>query len=475
MSKYAKQIADLQATRKSKSDRMKAIQDKATEQSRTLDAGEQEEFDTLKGELSVIDKNIGNLRDLEAIEKAEEADAATAKPVDDNAARSRTVATVRAPAEPKDTTKLEPGIGFARLARVKALANLGQINGVTFPRDEMAVAKMLYPNDEKLIHTIERAAVPAASTLSSTWAGNLINEGGVAFADFVEFLRARSLFGQIADRFRNLPFDTPVLVQGSGGVAQWVKEGDAKPLTQWTYTRAKLTPLKVATIAAATKETLMRASVAADTFLRDELARAVNARIDGTLISTDAAVADESPAGLLNGTSATVLTGDGTVQGIRCDIATMLKELVGDNLTVSGAFWVMPETTAIDLSMATNEVGAPAFPGVTPTGGTLAGLPVFTSQYVPSPTAGPVVALIKGDEIFLGDEGGIQVSMSDQASLQMDNAPTQSSIGTPTATSVVSMFQTNSVAFLVERILNWQKRRAAAVVWANVNWDACGS
>ena len=96
MSKYAKQIADLQATRKAKSDRMKAIQAKATEQERTLDAGEQEEFDTLKGELSVIDKNIGNLRDLEAIEKAEEADAATAKPADDSAARSRTVATVRA-------------------------------------------------------------------------------------------------------------------------------------------------------------------------------------------------------------------------------------------------------------------------------------------------------------------------------------------------------------------------------------------
>ena len=471
MSKYAKQIADLQATRKSKSDRMKAIQDKASEQSRTLDAGEQEEFDTLKGELSVIDKNIGNLRDLEAIEKAEEADAATAKPADDSAARSRTVATVRAPAEAKDTTKLDQGIGFARAARVKALAHTGMAG----TRDELAIAKMLYPDDARLIGAIEKAAVPAASTLSTTWASNLINEGNAAFADFVEFLRSRSLYGQISARFRNLPFDTPVLVQGSGGVAQWVKEGDAKPLTQWTYTRAKLTPLKVAAIAAATKETLMRASVAADTFLRDELARAVTARIDGTLISTDAAVSDESPAGLLNGTSATVLTGDGTVQGIRCDIATMLKELVGDNLTVSGAFWVMPETTAIDLSMATNEVGAPAFPGVTPTGGTLAGLPVFTSQYVPSPTAGPVVALIKGDEIFLGDEGGIQVSMSDQASLQMDNAPTQSSIGTPTATSVVSMFQTNSVAFLVERILNWQKRRAAAVVWANVNWDACGS
>ena len=54
----------------------------------------------------------------------------------------------------------------------------------------------------------------------------------------------------------------------------------------------------------------------------------------------------------------------------------------------------------------------------------------------------------------------------------MDNAPTQNSV-TPTGTSVVSMFQTNSVAFLVERFLNWQKRRASAVVWAHVNWNPC--
>jgi hypothetical protein len=132
----------------------------------------------------------------------------------------------------------------------------------------------------------------------------------------------------------------------------------------------------------------------------------------------------------------------------------------------------MPETVAIALSLATNEVGAPAFPGITPTGGTLAGLPVFTSQYMPVNTGGPVVALIKGDEIFLGDEGGIQVQVSDQASLQMDSAPTQNSV-TPTASTVVSMFQTNSVAFLVERFLNWQKRRAQAVVWAEVDWDIC--
>ena len=94
----------------------------------------------------------------------------------------------------------------------------------------------------------------------------------------------------------------------------------------------------------------------------------------------------------------------------------------------------MPETVAIDLSLATNEVGAPAFPGITPNGGTLAGLPVFTSQYVPTDTDGPVVALIKGDEIFLGDEGGIQVSVSDQASLRWTTPPTMNST-TPTGSS----------------------------------------
>src|SRR5690606_29968770 len=102
------------------------------------------------------------------------------------------------------------------------------------------------------------------------------------------------------------------------------------------------------------------------------------------------------------------------------------------------------------------------------------GLPVFTSQYVADESEGAVVMLIKGDEIFLGDEGGIQVKASDQASLVMDDAPSANST-TPTAAQVVSMFQTNSIAFLTERFISWQKRRAEAVVWANVNWDQCSS
>ena len=100
---YAEQVADLEATRKEKADRMKAIQEKATEQSRTLDSAEQEDFDTLKNERETIGKSIANLRDLEAMEKAEKADAATAKAVDDSANRKSTVSTGRVAVEVKST------------------------------------------------------------------------------------------------------------------------------------------------------------------------------------------------------------------------------------------------------------------------------------------------------------------------------------------------------------------------------------
>lgn len=460
MKTFAQHLQDLQATRKAKEDAQTAVARKGVDEGRSLNTAEQAEFDSLDAEIKALDADIARTSTMAAREKA------SATPVTDPAGQT-TPGAALAPVQVKNTQKLEPGIGFARVARVKALAHLQH-------QDPAQIAKSIYPGDEVLMGALTtKAAVDAANTLNATWAGNLINEGGIAFADFVEYLRPRSLVGRAADRMRRLPFDTPVLIQSSGGTAKWVKEGFAKPLTEWTYTRAKLTPLKVAVIAAVTKETLMRASTATDTLIRDELARAVGAAIDTTFISDAAAVADESPAGILNGTSALVLTGGGDEAAVRCDVAAFLKAFSDNNLSLEGAFWVMPERVAISLSLMVNPLGQSAFPGVGFTGGTFFGLPVFVTNYADTDSNGSVVALIKGDEIFLGDEGGIQVAMSDQASLQMDNTPTQNSIGTPVPTTVVSMFQTNSVAFLVERFMNWQKRRAQAVAWARVDWDVC--
>lgn len=463
----SEQIADLEATRDQKSARMKEVVQKSLDEGRSTNTAEAEEFDTLEAEVKTINDDLVRLRKLERLE------AASAKGVEGEAkakanapANSNPVNTVQV----KHTEKLEPGMGFARFAKCKAVA-------FTERMDPAQIAKSLYPDDERLHKSFEfervnKTAVPAANTGNATWAGNLALDGGAYFADFVTFLRERSLLGQISSRLRNVPMDTNILVQGSGGSADWVKEGANKPLTQWTYTNTKVSPFKVAAIAAATEEMLRRASVSAETLIRDELARSVNAAIDSTFASASAAVSGESPAGIFNGTTPLTLSGGSTVEDIRCDVATYLNAILADNKTLGGAFWIMPESVAVNLSLVANEVGATAFPGITPTGGTFAGLPVFTSGYVPTDSSGAVVALVKGDEIFLGDEGGIRLSVSDQASLVMDDSPTGNST-TPTAANVVSMWQTNSVAFRCERFISWAKRRSGSVAWGYVNWSAC--
>lgn len=461
------QIADLEATRASKATEMEKVVQKSVDEGRSMATDEAEQFDTLEGEVKSLEADLDRLRKLEAIQ------AKGAKPANviakENGSQKLEPDTTKIGVQVKNTEKLAAGIGFARVARCLALARQQHISPVE-------LAKNLY-GDEATVSAVTKAAVPAANTQTPAWAGDLINEGGIAFADFVEYLRERSLFGQVSDRLRRLPFDTPVLIQGSGGTAQWVGEGQAKPLTQWSYTRTKLAPLKVAAIAAITKELLNRSGPVADALIRDELARSVGATIDATFIDPDAvAVPNESPGSILNGVPEIPVSSGTTIADIRCDIAAFLTSMSDNNQSLAGSFWVMSERVAIALSLIANEVGAAAFPGITPSGGTFAGLPVFTSNYVDigNDSSGSLVALIKGDEIFLGDEGGVQVSMSDQASLVMDDAPAHNST-TPTATSVVSMFQTNSVAILVERWLNFQRRRPEAVAWARVGWTACSS
>jgi hypothetical protein len=55
----------------------------------------------------------------------------------------------------------------------------------------------------------------------------------------------------------------------------------------------------------------------------------------------------------------------------------------------------------------------------------------------------------------------------------LDN-PTNNIDGT--ATTMVSMFQTNSLALRAERYINWARRRPEAVQWMDdVNWGSVGS
>jgi HK97 family phage major capsid protein len=466
----AEQVTAFEAKRTTIYSRMTEIMSKAADGGSTLDAAEQEEYDGLEQDVAAVDSHLKRLKTLESV------NAAGAKPIEgvktvESGAAARGGDRITVKAQPK----LAPGVGFARIAKVKGLARL---DGES-PRE---IAKNLYGEDSDTFAHFTKAAVPAANSGNAGWAGNLITDGG-AFADFVEFLRPQTIIGKFGmgniPALRRIPFDTPVLIQSTGGTGYWVGEGKAKPLTSWTTSRTTMTPLKVATIAAVTEEMLRRSSVDADIWIRDELARAVASRIDLTFIDpTAAAVAGVSPASITNGVTARISSGN-DADAIRADVLGLSAAFRAVNNSTSGAVWIMSEGVAEAVSTMMNPLGQPEFPGLTPEGGTFLGKPVITSEYVPSAydpdgaganVAGAIVVLAKAQDIFYGDEGGVTVDFSREASLEMADNPTGSSV-TPTASSMVSMFQTNSVAFRAERALNWMKRRPEAVaVLASVNW-----
>ena len=126
----------------------------------------------------------------------------------------------------------------------------------------------------------------------------------------------------------------------------------------------------------------------------------------------------------------------------------------------------MSSNMAVTLAMMTNALGQQEFGAMSMTGGTLSGMPVIASDYVTN-----IVVLVNASDVYLADDGDIAIDTSREASLEMSDAPAHDS-KTPTgATSLVSMFQTNTVAIRAERMISWLRRRTGSVAYlTGVDW-----
>lgn len=457
MHTYAEQIAAFEAKRSANVAAMDAVMAKAAEDGSTLDKAQQDEFDNLSADNEAIDSHLKRLRTME------KAAAAKAVPVVQNAPSDvRPALTVKTPA------KLAPGIAFARLARVKALARL---DGES-PR---TVAKELYGEQSDIYGIVTKAPVSAATTGGQTWGHQLVGDETSVFADFVEYLRPQTIIGRFGaggvPSLRRVPFRTPLIGQTDGGDGYWVGEGKAKPLTDFAFSRTTLEPLKVANIAVVTEEVLRNSSPSAEMIVRDSLAAALRERLDTDFINPAKAVdAGVSPASISNSISPIPSEG-GTADDVRADIQALFGAFIAANNAPTSGVWIMPATMALALSLMTNPLGQPEFPGIGMMGGTFFGLPVIVSEYVPTITGGTYVMLVNASDIYLADDGGITVDMSREASLEMATDPTMTA-DSPTETTVVSLWQTNSVGFRAERTINWARRRSSAVaVLSGVQWS----
>lgn len=461
MKTIQERMAAFAAEKTAKVARMNEIM--GTDDGTTLDAAKQTEFDALRDDIKSIDEHLSRLSTLDAQNKAAAVPVVGTTVQDGSASR---VSQIRV------TEVLPKGIEFARAVMCKIHARLDNLNPVE-------VAKGRYPDNPRVIAYQQRGAVPAATTGDAVWLGNTVVADTLA-SEFIEFLRPQTIIGKFGTggipSLRRVPFNVRILGQTSGGEGYWVGQGAPKPLTSFQVAPTTLYWAKVANIAVLSEEIMRFSSPSAEALVRDELARAIIERLDTDFVDpAKAAVSNVSPASITNGL-VPISTAGATADNVRTDIQNLLETFILNNINVGSLVLIMPNTLAMVLSLLRNSLGQREFDGITINGGTLEGIPVIASQYAANQSgSGNLVVAANASEIYLSDDGQVTVDMSRETSLQMLDNPTNNS-NTATATSMVSMFQTNSVALRAERYINWAKRRAAAVAYLDdVNWGSIGS
>ncbi|MES2341738.1 MAG: phage major capsid protein [Pseudomonadota bacterium] len=453
----ADQIATWEATRAAKAARMDELLAKSAEAGITLDAAEAEEHDTLDGELVEIDKQLDRLRKAEAREKSTASRVGGATQHEAAQARAGQIQIV----EPK----LEPGIKFARYAMCMGMSR-GSVS------DAIALAKAHYPAMPEIVKFIEKTAVGAAAVVTSHWADDLVPYN--ILDDFIEYLRPGSIVGKFGmpnpggggnyPSLRRVPFNVRVSGASAGLTGNWVGEGLPTPVSKMTTFNAALTWAKVQALAILTKEEMRFSNPSAEAKVRDDIGRAVNARLDLDFVDpAKAAVANVSPASITFGVIATTPTGT-TAAAFRKDLATLIAAFAAANLDPSDICLIMSSTMALNLSMMVNTLGNNDFPDITMKGGMIRGFPVIVSEHltaVGSPSTQTIVA-VKASDVYLADDGVVTVDASDQASVEMDGAPAQTGI-VGTGASMVSLWQSGLVGLQATREITWKMRRATAV------------
>jgi HK97 family phage major capsid protein/HK97 family phage prohead protease len=458
--KIREQIEGFKKTLDANRARLKELAEAAGAEGRSFDAKEIEEFDTLTQDIDSAEEQIKRLEKVEGM-NLEKAVPVPATPGTQVATASRSAA----PAVVHTTKNEELGMSFAQFAL------------------SMFVAKGNIGHAQQLVETnfkenvrlkgIMKAAVQAATTLDPVWAGNLVDYRNMS-SEFIEFLRPRTIIGQFGTNgipnLRRIPFNVRIPGKTSAGSASWVGEGARKPVTESGYSAVELKWAKLAAISVVTDELARFSDPSIVTLVRDDLAEAIIERMDIDFINpakTAGTGVSLSPASITNGATAIPSSGN-DAEAVRADIAALWAQADSTNMPATSAVYITDSRTARHLSMLFNPLGNREFPNISVTGGSIDGVPVLVSNYVPSDSDGSLFILAFASEIYLADDGVVTIDTSREASIFMDDA---AQTATPTIAQIQSMFQTNQMAIRAERYVNWARRRPQAVSYlTGVNW-----
>ena len=301
------------------------------------------------------------------------------------------------------------------------------------------------------VRTVLRAAVDAGTLTSPGFAAALV-ENGVVSA-FVEGLRSRSAFARmlIDGGLLRVPLRTSaavILADASGFI---VGESMPIPISGLALCGRMLAQQKAAGLVVISNELVRSISPAARALLDNSLRAAVGAALDAKFID------------LITDSIAPLPASGATALAALADLKAML-DLV--NTSAGGSlYWLLPPAVANAAATLAGADGELVFPAMSPLGGEMLNLPALVSDAV---LDGQIVLV---DASGIGGEiESVTVEVSDQATLQMETAPTNPPVS---ATVFQSLWQANRAALLARAFFGAERLRDTAVaVLSGVAWES---
>ncbi len=457
MKTIAEQISSFEAKRAANVERMNAIMAKAADDGRTLDETETQDYETVKSEVKAVDEHLVRLREHETAVVAKAVAIVSSKTDEPH-----TASAVRANSGIISVgPRLEPGIPFARYALA-----LARTHGNRHEALQQVQNNKRWMDQTPEVAMMLKTAIPAADTTTAGWASELVYAQNLQ-GEFLDYLRPMTILGRLT-QVRRVPFNVRWASLTSGTTGYWVGQGKAIPMSKGATGSQTLGITKAAGMAAYDDEVLKSSSPSIELMVRDDLAKAVAQVIDVAFIDpNNGGLLNEKPASVLYGITPTAASGTNAA-AVSTDVAAVFSAAIAAELDPMTGVWVMTPTTALKLSMMQTSLGQSQYPGITIKGGTWQGLPVIVSSNAfisGSPDFGNMIVLILQNEIAVADEGGVDIQISNEASIEMLDNPTNLSTGATAPTTVVSMFQTQSWAIKAVRYVNWLKRRSAAAAY----------
>lgn len=341
------------------------------------------------------------------------------------------------------------GMDFARFAIAKALSE----NSESGAARNLAITR--WGRSSAVADLITKTSVGAGSTSSLSQIAGTSN----VIAEFLELVRPLTILGRLKG-IRNVPTNMPFVALSTGATSYWVGAGKGTPVSSVAFSRSQLPALKAACLVVFSKEILESSDPKAEDLIRLDLARSTAELIDRTFLSpSNAGVSGQAPASITYGVSAVSATSN-----FSNDVAAAVAAFTGN---IETSTFIMTPKLSAKLGLRSGGIGVGSDLGAV--GGMLGGIPVLVSSAAPT----DAIILLDAASVCMVDAGA-ELSVSKQGSIEMSTAPT-GDINVPTAASVnfVNLFQTESIALIVTRFVNWQLARSGAVaIITNASYTA---